>query len=101
MHIKYFADTDTTLVEFSEKPSVETRELNENIYIDLDSDGRVVSLTIEHQSRKPGYLPGIVMTIRIEYHRYGATCFKGMPKTEKNCIRFSCSIFELDYFSIG
>jgi len=48
MHIKYFADTDTTLVEFSEKPPVETRELNENIYLDLDSEGRVVSITIEH-----------------------------------------------------
>jgi len=48
MHIKYFADTDTTLVEFSGKPPVETRELNENIYVDLDSDGRVVSITVEH-----------------------------------------------------
>ncbi len=48
MHIKYFADKDTALLEFSEKPPVETRELNENIYIELDSEGRVVSLTIEH-----------------------------------------------------
>ncbi len=52
MHIKYFADTDTTLVEFSEKPPVETRELNENVYIDLDSEGRVVSLTIEHARQR-------------------------------------------------
>jgi len=48
MRIKYFADTDTTLVEFSDRPPVETRELNENVYLDLDADGRVVSLTIEH-----------------------------------------------------
>ena len=54
MHIKYFADTDTTLVEFSEKPPVETRELNENIYIDLDSEGLVVSLTIEHARQAAG-----------------------------------------------
>jgi len=54
MHIKYFADTDTTLVEFSEKPPVETRELNENIYVDLDSEGRVVSLTIEHARQAAG-----------------------------------------------
>jgi len=54
MRIKYFADTDTTLVEFSKKPPVETRELNENIYIDLDSDGRVVSLTIEHARQAAG-----------------------------------------------
>lgn len=50
MRIKYFEDTDTTLVELSSNPSVETRELNENIYLDLDSDGNVVSITIEHAS---------------------------------------------------
>jgi uncharacterized protein YuzE len=48
MRVKYFEDTDTTLVEFSTNTPVETRELNENIYLDLDSAGRVVSMTIEH-----------------------------------------------------
>ncbi len=48
MRIKYFEDTDTTLVEFSSNPPVETQELNENIYLDLDSDGHIVSMTIEH-----------------------------------------------------
>ena len=48
MRIRYFEDTDTALVEFSTNTPVETQELNENIYIDLDSDGRVVSMTIEH-----------------------------------------------------
>lgn len=48
MRVKYFADTDTALVEFSKNSPVETREVNENIYIDLDSEGRVVSMTIEH-----------------------------------------------------
>jgi uncharacterized protein YuzE len=51
MRVKYFADTDTTLLEFSNTPPVETQELNENIYLDLDSQGRVVSVTIEHASR--------------------------------------------------
>jgi len=48
MRIKYFEDTDTALVEFSDKTPVETQELNENICLDLDSEGRVVSMTIEH-----------------------------------------------------
>ncbi len=48
MRIKYFEDTDTTLIEFSSNQPVETQELNENIYLDLDSDGRIVSMTIEH-----------------------------------------------------
>jgi uncharacterized protein YuzE len=56
MRIKYLEDTDTALVEFSNNEPVETRELNENIYIDIDSHGRVVSLTIEHASQSSGML---------------------------------------------
>lgn len=48
MKIKYFSDTDTALLEFSEKLVSETKEINDNIYIDLDEDGRLVSMTIEH-----------------------------------------------------
>ncbi len=48
MRVKYFADTDTALLEFSTNPPVETREVNENIYVDLDNDGHVVGMTIEH-----------------------------------------------------
>ena len=48
MNIKYFTDTDTALIEFSTKPVVETREVNEDIYVDLDEAGRAVSITIEH-----------------------------------------------------
>ena len=51
MRVKYFADTDTTLLEFSNTPPVETQELDENIYLDLDDQGRVVSITIEHASQ--------------------------------------------------
>jgi uncharacterized protein YuzE len=50
MRVKYFADTDTTLLEFSNTQPVETQELDENIYLDLDDQGRVVSITIEHAS---------------------------------------------------
>lgn len=48
VRVKYFVETDTTLLEFSKNLPVETREVNENIYLDLDSQGRVVSMTIEH-----------------------------------------------------
>ena len=48
MKVKYFADTDTALIEFSGKEIVETRELSENIYLDLDQRGQVVNITIEH-----------------------------------------------------
>ena len=54
MHIKYFADTDTALVEFSNNPPVETRELNENIYLDIDATGRGVSITVQHAPQTAG-----------------------------------------------
>lgn len=54
MKVKYFEDTDTLYVELSDSNVVETKELNENIYVDLDSEGRVVSLTIEHAKAASG-----------------------------------------------
>lgn len=48
MKIKYFEDTDTALIEFSDQSTHETRAINENIYIDLDSKGNLVGMTIEH-----------------------------------------------------
>jgi len=48
MKIKYFTDTDTALLEFTSSPVAETREISDDIYIDLDADGRLVSMTIEH-----------------------------------------------------
>ncbi len=48
MKIKYFEDTDTALLEFSERPIFETKEINENIYLDLDKDGNLIGMTIEH-----------------------------------------------------
>ena len=56
MKIKYFSDTDTALVEFSGREVVETKEINENIYIDLDGSGNLVAMTIEH-ARKQASLP--------------------------------------------
>ena len=48
MKIKYFPDTDTALVEFSTNVVEETKEINEGIYIDLDKEGNLVAMTIEH-----------------------------------------------------
>jgi uncharacterized protein YuzE len=48
MKIRYFTDTDTALIEFLDNPVVETKEVTQNLYIDLDKKGRLVSMTIEH-----------------------------------------------------
>ena len=52
MKVKYFPDTDTILVNFSDKKIVETRDLNENVLVELDEGGRVVSMTIEHAKQQ-------------------------------------------------
>ena len=52
MKVKYFSDTDTLLVNFSDKRIVGTRDLNENILVELDEAGHVVSMTIEHAKQQ-------------------------------------------------
>ena len=47
MNIKYFSETDTALIEFTNNIVSETREISENIYIDFDSNGNIVNITIE------------------------------------------------------
>jgi uncharacterized protein YuzE len=54
MKVKYFTDTDTALVEFTEKPVNETKEISENIYVDLDATGNLVNMTIEHAKANAG-----------------------------------------------
>lgn len=58
MRIKYFLDTDTALMEFSEHKVAETKEINENIYVDLDGSGNLVAMTIEH-ARQQASLPSL------------------------------------------
>lgn len=48
MRVKYFPDTDTAHVEFTDKPVYETKEISENLYIDIDEAGNIVGMTIEH-----------------------------------------------------
>ena len=52
MEIKYFPDTDTMLINFGDQLIVESRDLSENILVELDSEGDLVSLTIEHARNK-------------------------------------------------
>jgi uncharacterized protein YuzE len=60
MNVKYFRQTDTALLEFAGEPVAETREISENIYVDLDRHGNLVSRTIEHV-RQTASLPDVVV----------------------------------------
>jgi uncharacterized protein YuzE len=48
MQIKYFQDTDTLLINFNNNIIFETKDINENVLVELDKNGNVVSMTLEH-----------------------------------------------------
>lgn len=48
MKIQYFQDTDTLYIEFKAAEVAETRDLDENTLLDLDRDGNIRAITIEH-----------------------------------------------------
>ena len=48
MKVQYFEDTDTLYIEFQGRKISETRELDENTLLDLDSEGNVCAITFEH-----------------------------------------------------
>ena len=56
MKVKYFIETDTLFIQLNDREAAETTELNENVLIDVDKDGKVVSLTIEHAMERSGRL---------------------------------------------
>lgn len=48
MTIKYFQDTDTLYIEFRSAEVSETRDLDEDTQLDIDKDGNICAMTIEH-----------------------------------------------------
>jgi uncharacterized protein YuzE len=54
MKIRYFTDTDTLYIEFVERPVAETRDLDENTLLDVDANGNICAITVEHASQRAG-----------------------------------------------
>jgi uncharacterized protein YuzE len=52
MKVKYFKDTDTIFIEFRPVESAETRDLDENTILEVDSTGKICGITIEHASER-------------------------------------------------
>ena len=52
MKIKYFQDTDTLYIEFRAAEVAETKDLDENTLLDLDSQGNICGITIEHAKER-------------------------------------------------
>lgn len=54
MKIRYFAETDTLHIEFRDVPVAETRDLDENTQLDIDVEGKISAITVEHASERAG-----------------------------------------------
>lgn len=52
MNIKYFQDTDTLYIEFRKGEISETRDLDENTLLDVDAQGQIVAMTVEHAKER-------------------------------------------------
>lgn len=52
MKVQYFTDTDTLLLQFCDSPVTETRDLDDDITLDLDGHGNIRAITIEHASER-------------------------------------------------
>lgn len=52
MQIKFFPDTDTLLLLFSDSEIVETYDLNENILVEIDAMGNIVCMTVENAKQQ-------------------------------------------------
>jgi len=52
MKITYFKDTDTLLVNFNNNDIVDTKDLGENVLIETDNRGNIVSMTVEHAKKQ-------------------------------------------------
>lgn len=50
MKIKYFSSTDTLYIVFRQVAVAESRDLDEDTVLDLDEDGDICGITVEHAS---------------------------------------------------
>jgi uncharacterized protein YuzE len=52
MKLHYYPETDSLYIELKTVPGTQTREIVEGLVADLDADGNVVGLDIDHASKK-------------------------------------------------
>ena len=52
MRLHYYPATDSLYIELKNAPGAEAREIVAGLVVDLDANGNVVGLDIDHASRK-------------------------------------------------
>ena len=59
MKIRYFQDTDTLYIEFRATQVAETRDLDENTLLDVDAEGNICGMTVEHAQKRVEDIPHV------------------------------------------
>ena len=59
MKLRYFKDTDTLHIEFRRADVAETRDLDEDTLLDLDAEGKICGITVEHAQSRIDDIPHI------------------------------------------
>lgn len=55
MKITYFQRTDTLYIEFRAAAVEQARDLDEDTLLDLDAEGNIVAMTVEHASERADF----------------------------------------------
>jgi uncharacterized protein YuzE len=50
MKLHYDRETDPLYIDLNARPSVDSREIQDGLVIDLDAEGRIVGIDIQHAS---------------------------------------------------
>jgi uncharacterized protein YuzE len=50
MRFRYYEDTDSLYIDLADRASVDSREVATDVVIDLDAQGRIVGIEIQHAS---------------------------------------------------
>ncbi|HUK23043.1 MAG TPA: DUF2283 domain-containing protein [Terriglobales bacterium] len=50
MKLHYDKETDSLYIDLNSRPSVDSREIQEGVVIDLDAKGKIVGIDIQHAS---------------------------------------------------
>ena len=59
MKIRYFQDTDTLYIEFRAAQVAETRDLDEDTLLDIDVQGNICGITVEHARNRVEDIPNV------------------------------------------
>ncbi len=52
MKMSYFNDTDTLYIEFRQSTVAETMDLDDHTLLDVDVEGQIIAITVEHASKR-------------------------------------------------